>query len=200
MIATSSFQPAAALRGRRACRCAHSLAPVVGPAIARRSGPAPPAAGADAHAFEALLSAGGQPTAGATAVPTVRPGGRASQAPAEDALAAEEASSLLPPILPLHRGAERFAWAAPDGTLLEVIHRKGVSQDGDTDGTHRCVCVCQHGRAAWAACVCMGQGWRARCGRRLHGLAHGRNFGRRHGPAMYRAMWDNTVLTLAQPP
>ena len=92
-------------------------------------------AGADAQAFEALLGAA---DAAAAALPQQRQrGGAAAASDAPDAATAaaraeaDEPEGLLDPILPLHRGAERFAWAAPDGALLEVIHRPGVPQDGD---------------------------------------------------------------------
>jgi hypothetical protein len=93
------------------------------------------AAGADAQAFEALLAAPGHPAA-TGASPSNRGGAAASQ-PASAAAAGatisspsasiDEGDALLPPILPLHRGAERFAWEAPDGALLEVIYRRGVA-------------------------------------------------------------------------
>ncbi|KIY92163.1 hypothetical protein MNEG_15801, partial [Monoraphidium neglectum] len=101
---------------------------------ARAPAPQPLRAGADAQAFESLLAGAGDDD---NRRPSARPGapaaavGIGSQSKPADEAEDEETSSLLPPVLPLHRGAERFAWAAPDGTLLEVIRRQGVPQGDD---------------------------------------------------------------------
>jgi pimeloyl-ACP methyl ester carboxylesterase len=127
-------------------------------------------AGADAQAFESLLAGAGdddnsrpsgRPAAPAAAV------GIGSQSTAADEAEDEETSSLLPPVLPLHRGAERFAWAAPDGTLLEVIQRQGVPQGDDAAaGGPGAVAVERCGRArsrGRGKPPCFGAGRRASC-------------------------------------
>ncbi|KAI8474240.1 MAG: Alpha/Beta hydrolase protein [Monoraphidium minutum] len=100
-------------------------------------------AGVTSQAFEGLLSGGG-PLSARAAPP-------AGHAAADPGAAAEE--QLLPPVLPLHRGAERFAWAAPDGAPLEVICRRGVAQEGDAaaGAPQRPPLVFIHGlfRGAW---------------------------------------------------
>lgn len=124
------------------------------------------AAGADAHAFESLLAAGQSSNAAVQDRP-VASATTAAAAAAAASVDVEGTGDLLPPILPLHRGAERFAWAAPDGALLEVIVRRGVLQDDSHGGSsgagalERCAMI----RVVTGYC---GRGWGFCCKYRAH--------------------------------